>query len=227
VPDLLTEVVDLRSSRRLPTKPFVQPLSASVRFVRPQLSPGETPLARLELRQAQHLGTQPSSPTIGTDSDHRYVREPGQRVRAGPVMIEGLKHECHRHKLAVFFHQLCEARRINKTTLDLSLGLSDTTAGHRPQRQPKLGLPSTVRCYPQPGYSSDVSLARNTSCRHQLTLLRRQLDGRGSRSSPAGHPTADIRCPGASPAEQAQLATGQCAEWSTKPSLASMPHSLS
>ena len=180
VPDLHTIVVDLRSSRRRPTKPFVHPLSASVRFVRPQLSPGETPLSGLELRQAQHLGTQPSSPTIGTDRDHRHVREPGQRVRAGPVMIEGLKHECHRHQLAVFFHQLCEARRISKAALDLSLGLSDTTAGHRPQRQPKLCLPCTVRCHPQPSYGRDVRLARNTSCRHQLTLLRRQLDGRGS-----------------------------------------------
>jgi hypothetical protein len=192
MPDLLTVVVDFRSSRRLPTKPFVHPLSASVRFVRPQLNPGETPLSGLELRQAQHLGTQPSSPTIGTDSDHRYVREPGQRVRAGPVMIEGLKHECHRHQLAVFFHQLCEARRISKATLDLLLGLRDTTAGRRPQRQPKLRLPSTVRCYPQPSYGRDVSLARNPSCRHQLTLLRRQLDGRGSRSGDQTRP-ADIR----------------------------------
>jgi hypothetical protein len=192
VPDLLTVLVDFRSSRRLPTKPFVQPLSASVRFVRPQLSAGETPPSGLELGQAQHLRTQPLSPTIGTDSDHRYVREPGQRVRAGPVMIEGLKDECHRNKLAVFFHKLCEARRICKATLDLLLGLSNTTAGHRPQRQPKLRLPSNVRCHPQRSYGRDVSLVRNTSCRHQLTLLRRQLDGCGSRSGDQPRP-ADIR----------------------------------
>jgi hypothetical protein len=178
VPDLLTVVVDFRSSRRLPTKSFVQPLSASVRVVRPQLSVGETPLLGIKLGQAKHLGTQPSSPTIGTDSDHRYVREPGQRVRAGPVMIEGLKDQCHRNKLAVLFHKLCEARRIRKATLNLWLGLSNTTAGHRPQRQPTLRLPSKVRCHPQPRYGRDVSLARNTSCRHQLTLLPRQLNCR-------------------------------------------------
>jgi hypothetical protein len=192
VPDLLTVVVDLCSSRRVPTQPFVQPLSASVRFVRPQLRAGETPLSGIELGQAQHLGTQPSSPTIGTDSDHRYMREPGQRIRAGPVVIEGLKDECHRNERAVFFHKLCEARRISKATLDLLLSLSNTTAGHRPQRQPKLRLPSNVRCYPQPSYGRDVSLARNTSCRHQVTLLRRQLDGRGSRSGNQTRP-ADIR----------------------------------
>jgi hypothetical protein len=184
VPDLLTGVVDFRSSRRLPTKPFVQPLSASVRFVRPQLSAGETPLSGIEPGQAQHVGAQPSSPTIGTDRDHRYVREPGQRVCAGPVMIEGLEDECHRNKLAIFFHKLCEACRISKATLDLLLGLSNTTAGHRPQRQPQLRLPSNVRCYPQPCYGRDVSLVRNTCCRRQLTLLRRQPAEEGGRRDP-------------------------------------------
>jgi hypothetical protein len=147
VPNLLTVLVDFHSSRGLPTKPFVQPLSASVRFVRPQLSAGETPLSGANLGCAQHLRTQSSSPTIGTHSNHRYVRESRQRVRAGPVTIEGLTDECHRHKLAVFFHKLCEARRISKATLDLSFGLCKTTAGHRSQRQPKLRLPSDVRCY--------------------------------------------------------------------------------
>jgi hypothetical protein len=178
VPNLLTVLVDFRSSRGPPTKPFVQPPSASVRFVRPQLSAGETPLSGAKLGQAQHLRTQPLSPTIGTHSNHRHVREPRQRVRAGPVTIEGLKDECHRHKLALFFHKLCEARRISKATLDLLFGLCNTAAGHRPQRQPKLRLPTNVRCYPQSSNDRDVTLGRNTSCRHQLTLLPRQLDGR-------------------------------------------------
>jgi hypothetical protein len=171
VPNLLTVLVDFYSSRGLPTKPFVQPLSASVRFVRSQLSSGETPPSGAHLGQPQHLRTQPLSPTIGTHSNHRYVREPRQRVRAGPVTIEGLKDECHRHKLAVFFHKLREARRISKATPDLSFGLCNTTAGHRPQRQPQLRLPSNVRRYPQPSNDRDVSLGRDTSCRHQLTLL--------------------------------------------------------
>jgi hypothetical protein len=148
VPNPLTVVVDFGSSRCLSTKPFVQALSASIRFVRLHPSAGETPLSGVELGLAQHLRAQPSSPTIGTDGDHRHVREPRQRVGPDPVAIEGLKDECHRHTYAVFFHQLCEARRISKATLDLSLGLSNTTAGHRPQRQPELGLPSNVRCKP-------------------------------------------------------------------------------
>jgi hypothetical protein len=114
--------------------------------VRPQLSAGETAVSGVELGLAQHLRAQPSSPAIGTDGDHRHVREPRQRIRAGPVAIEGLKDECHRHQYAVFFHQLREARRIGKATLDLLLGLSNTAAGHRPQRQPKLRPPSNVRC---------------------------------------------------------------------------------
>jgi hypothetical protein len=55
VPNPLAVVVDFGSSRCLPTKPFVQALSAPIRFVRPQLSGGETAVSGVVLGLAQHL----------------------------------------------------------------------------------------------------------------------------------------------------------------------------
>lgn len=56
---------------------FIEPLSAPVGFVCPQLSAGETPLPGLELGQVQDEGAKALPPPVGTDGDHRHVGKPG------------------------------------------------------------------------------------------------------------------------------------------------------
>jgi hypothetical protein len=141
-------VVDLRSSRCYPTKTFVQPLSASVRAVGPQLSAGESPFPGITPGHVKDKGTQPLPPPVGMHGDHRDVGKPRQRIGAGTILIESLQDKHHRNQFAVLLGKYGESCWISKPAMNLLLGLGDAAAGHRAQRQPDLPVSGDVRRCP-------------------------------------------------------------------------------
>src|SRR5262245_65169132 len=98
VPNRFAVIVDLRSPRCRPAKTFVQPLSASVRLVSPQLSVSKPTVASIVLGYIQDKGCKTLPPAVGMYGDHRDVGKPRQRIRAGAVLIETLQDEHHRNQ---------------------------------------------------------------------------------------------------------------------------------
>jgi hypothetical protein len=101
MPNRLATVVDLRSSRCHPTKTFVQPLSASVRFVSPQRSGGKSPFPGITPGHVQDKSTKTLPPPVGVHGGHRDVGKPRQRIGAGTILIESLQDEHHCNQFAV------------------------------------------------------------------------------------------------------------------------------
>lgn len=131
MPNRLAMFVDLRSSRCRPTKTFVQPLSASVRFMSPQLSAGKPPFPGITLGHVQDGATKTLPPPVGMHGDHRHVGKPRQRIGAGTILIESLHDEHHPNQFAVLVGKYRETCWISKPVMNLLLCLGDASAGHR------------------------------------------------------------------------------------------------